>query len=103
MVASFTTRIQYPVHSLYHTTTAKVTRWRPLIVKFIHLQKRHYLREDEFVEDLKTDNDKKKRNMENRLVYAVPFHTQVTVLLNRTWRTIWREKVLRSILHTLKY
>ncbi|XP_046639073.1 ATP-binding cassette sub-family G member 1-like isoform X3 [Daphnia pulicaria] len=48
-------------------------------------------------EDLKTDNDKKKPNKKNRTVYAVPFHTQVYVLLNRTWRTIWREKMLTKV------
>lgn len=25
--------------------------------------------------------------------YSAPFHTQVTVLLERTWRIIWRDKV----------
>ncbi|XP_046451696.1 ATP-binding cassette sub-family G member 1-like isoform X1 [Daphnia pulex] len=53
--------------------------------------------EDEFKEELTTDNDKKKRNNKNRLVYGAPFHTQVAVLLNRTWRTIWREKMLTKV------
>ncbi len=58
------------------------------------VQTTHYFKlVDELKEDLKRDNDKKKPNNKNRPVYAVPFHTQVSVLLNRTWRTIWREKV----------
>jgi ATP-binding cassette subfamily G (WHITE) protein 1 len=35
----------------------------------------------------------KKIGTVSRLVYAAPFHTQVAILLERTWRTIWREKV----------
>ena len=36
---------------------------------------------------------KNKLESVSRLMYAAPFHTQVAVLLGRTWRTIWREKV----------
>jgi hypothetical protein len=32
-------------------------------------------------------------NIKDQLAYATPFHTQVSVLLERTWRSIWREKV----------
>jgi hypothetical protein len=41
---------------------------------------------------------KKKLATGNRLMYAAPFHTQVAVLLGRTWRTIWRDKVYTSLL-----
>ena len=34
-----------------------------------------------------------KKTKKDRLDYASPFHTQVAVLLQRTWLTIWREKV----------
>lgn len=37
---------------------------------------------------------KKKKTKKEHLDYAAAFHTQVFVLLIRTWRTIWREKVI---------
>ncbi|XP_046632753.1 ATP-binding cassette sub-family G member 1-like [Daphnia pulicaria] len=40
---------------------------------------------------------KKKLATGNRLMYAAPFHTQVAVLLGRTWRTIWRDKILTTM------
>lgn len=45
-------------------------------------------------EDENEDDVEKMKNRENRLTYATPFHTQVSVLLERTWRSIWREKVV---------
>ncbi len=45
-------------------------------------------------EDENEGDDENMKNRENRLTYATPFHTQVSVLLERTWRTIWREKVV---------
>lgn len=42
---------------------------------------------------------KKDKTQNERLIYAAPFHTQVAVLLGRTWRTIWREKVLTPIFY----
>lgn len=36
----------------------------------------------------------KKGKNRDRLMYGAPFHYQVYILLGRTWRTIWREKVL---------
>lgn len=44
-------------------------------------------------------NKKKDKTQNERLIYAAPFHTQVAVLLGRTWRTIWREKVLTPIFY----
>ena len=55
--------------------------------------------EDEDVNMLDGKKNSKVKNKANhktkdeRLIYAAPFHTQVAVLLRRTWRTIWREKV----------
>ncbi|XP_057375116.1 ATP-binding cassette sub-family G member 1-like [Daphnia carinata] len=37
----------------------------------------------------------------NELSYSAPFHTQVTVLLRRTWCTIWREQILTTMRLTL--
>ncbi|XP_045029362.1 ATP-binding cassette sub-family G member 1 isoform X1 [Daphnia magna] len=37
----------------------------------------------------------------NELSYGAPFHTQVAVLLRRTWRTIWREQILTTMRLTL--
>jgi hypothetical protein len=37
---------------------------------------------------------KKKGKNKDGLTYGAPFHYQVSILLGRTWRTIWREKVL---------
>ena len=39
----------------------------------------------------KKNKDKKKKK--EKLTYAAPFHSQVGVLLQRTWKTIWRENV----------
>jgi hypothetical protein len=41
----------------------------------------------------KSKKDKKKKKKKEKLTYAAPFHTQVGVLLQRTWKTIWRENV----------
>ena len=37
--------------------------------------------------------DKKAKKTGKRLMYGAPFHYQVAILLGRTWKTIWREKV----------
>ena len=54
--------------------------------------------EDEDVNMLDGNKNSKKKSKSkttnDRLSYAAPFHTQVAVLLGRTWRTIWREKVI---------
>lgn len=50
--------------------------------------------EDEDVNMLDGHSKKTDKTKDERLFYAAPFHTQVAVLLGRTWRTIWREKVL---------
>ena len=44
-----------------------------------------------------TKKVKKGSKTKERLIYAAPFHTQLSVLLGRTWRTIWRERVSRRI------
>lgn len=49
--------------------------------------------EDEEEVTMLDGRPKKEKKKKERLVYAAPFHTQVNVLLVRTWRTIWREKV----------
>ena len=36
---------------------------------------------------------KKSKKKREKLPYAAPFYTQVGVLLQRTWKTIWRENV----------
>lgn len=36
-------------------------------------------------------------NKSKQLSYAMPFHNQVAILLERTWRTIWREKMLTKV------
>jgi hypothetical protein len=36
--------------------------------------------------------DRKAKN-KDRIMYGAPFHYQVAILLGRTWKTIWREKV----------
>ncbi|KAI9554261.1 ABC protein [Daphnia sinensis] len=38
-----------------------------------------------------------KKNRRKRITYGAPFGTQVKVLLERTWRTMWREKLLTQI------
>ncbi|XP_046639058.1 ATP-binding cassette sub-family G member 1-like [Daphnia pulicaria] len=55
--------------------------------------------EDEDVNMLDGNKKMKKKNktQNERLIYAAPFHTQVAVLLGRTWRTIWREKMLTML------
>jgi hypothetical protein len=48
--------------------------------------------------DLMLDGNSKKKEKKGKnkdgLMYGAPFHYQVSILLGRTWRTIWREKVL---------
>lgn len=39
------------------------------------------------------DDEGKKKNKRKRITYGAPFRTQVKVLLERTWRTMWREKM----------
>ncbi|KZS04046.1 putative ABC protein, subfamily ABCG [Daphnia magna] len=39
------------------------------------------------------DDEGKKKNKQKRITYGAPFRTQVKVLLERTWRTMWREKM----------
>ncbi|XP_057375095.1 ATP-binding cassette sub-family G member 1-like isoform X2 [Daphnia carinata] len=39
-------------------------------------------------------------NKSKELSYAIPFHNQVAILLERTWRTIWREKMLTQVRFT---
>lgn len=39
------------------------------------------------------NNVKQDTGSRDQLPYAAPFHTQVSVLFERTWRTILREKV----------
>ena len=45
-------------------------------------------------------DDQKMDNRKDRLTYATSFHTQVSILLERTWRTIWREKVRTESIFT---
>ncbi|XP_046451684.1 ATP-binding cassette subfamily G member 4-like [Daphnia pulex] len=40
---------------------------------------------------------KKKGKNKDGLTYGAPFHYQVSILLGRTWRTIWREKILTTM------
>ncbi|KAI9552420.1 ABC protein [Daphnia sinensis] len=40
---------------------------------------------------------KSKVGTAHRPLHAAPFHMQVTVLLGRTWKTIWREKILSAM------
>ncbi|EFX86593.1 ABC protein, subfamily ABCG [Daphnia pulex] len=56
--------------------------------------------QDGVCEDENEDDVEKMKNRENRLTYATPFHTQVSVLLERTWRSIWREKMLTQVRFT---
>ncbi|XP_045029361.1 ATP-binding cassette sub-family G member 1 isoform X2 [Daphnia magna] len=53
--------------------------------------------EDEDVNMLDGHSKKTDKTKDERLFYAAPFHTQVAVLLGRTWRTIWREKMLTML------
>lgn len=48
----------------------------------------------EYEEDHKLlDDSVEKTKTPNRLVYAAPFRTQFAILLEQSWRTIWRGKV----------
>ncbi|KAI9554257.1 ABC protein [Daphnia sinensis] len=53
--------------------------------------------EDENVNMLDGHSKKTDKTNNERLFYAAPFHTQVAVLLARTWRTICREKMLTML------
>ncbi|XP_057375096.1 ATP-binding cassette sub-family G member 1-like [Daphnia carinata] len=43
------------------------------------------------------DDEAEKKDRQKRITYGAPFRTQVKVLLERTWRTMWREKMLTQI------
>ncbi|XP_057375091.1 ATP-binding cassette sub-family G member 1-like [Daphnia carinata] len=53
--------------------------------------------EDEDVNMLDCHSKKRDKTNNERLFYVAPFHTQVAVLLGRTWRIIWREKMLTML------
>ncbi len=44
--------------------------------------------------DGRSKTEQKNRKNKDGLTYGAPFHYQVSILLGRTWRTIWREKVV---------
>ncbi|XP_046639075.1 ATP-binding cassette sub-family G member 1-like [Daphnia pulicaria] len=48
-------------------------------------------------ESLNKVDREKNGSRKDRLTYGAPFHTQVSVLLERTFRTIWREKMLTKV------
>ncbi|EFX86592.1 ABC protein, subfamily ABCG [Daphnia pulex] len=51
--------------------------------------------------DIMLDGNSKKKEKKGKnkdgLMYGAPFHYQVSILLGRTWRTIWREKILTTM------
>lgn len=76
-----------------------------LLISSLEMADTGFYDEDEDVNMLDGKKNSKAKNKANhktideRLIYAAPFHTQVAVLLRRTWRTIWREKVYLTIFY----
>jgi hypothetical protein len=63
------------------------------VIKNILLDTGFY-EDDEFDTMLDSNSKKKEKKSKNKgLMYGAPFHYQVSILLGRTWKTIWREKV----------
>ncbi len=77
----------YLCHLWFDSVWNTCNRW-----KFVIVTDTGDINSDEEVSML-SGLPKKKSETGNRLMYVAPFHTQVAVLLGRTWRTIWREKV----------